>query len=183
MIRVTEEVTRINVIEDSIKLSVMEENNRLIVIEESPIVEITENVTKVIVPEEKIILNIYDNYVNHPLNEISSEVVYKSGGNLSGHRAIKIEDNKAYYASNTILSDAYKIIGISTGASMIDEDCIINTFGELTEPSWNWEEGKPIFLGTNGTLTQTCPSSGFILQIATVINSKKIFIDIKIPLF
>ena len=183
MINVTEEVTKINTVEDITKLTVIEENNSINVIETSPIIEVTEDITTIIVPEEKITLEVYDNYTNYPINEVTSEVVYKSGENLSGHRVVKIENDKSYYADNSVILDAFKIIGITKGASSIDADCIITTYGEMEETSWNWEEGKPLFLGTNGILTQTCPDSGFILQIATVLNSKKIFIDIKIPLF
>ena len=183
MIKVTEEVTKINTVEDITKLIVIEENNSINVIETSPIIEVTEDITTVIVPEEKIILEVYDNYTNYPINEITSEIVYKAGENISGHRVIKLETGKAYYADNSILLDAFKTVGISKGASSIDADCIIVTYGEMEEPSWGWEEGKPVFLGMNGALTQTCPETGFILQIATVINSKKIFINIKIPLF
>ena len=182
MIKVTEEVTKINTTEEITKLTVIEENNNINIIEEPLIIEVTEDVTEVIVPEEKIILEVYDNYINHPINEITSEIVYKAGEYLSGHRAIKIENNKAYYASNEIFSDKYKVIGISKGASIINEDCIITTYGEMSEPSWNWIEGLPIYLSSNGLLTQTVPVSNYILQIATVISSTKIFINIKIPL-
>lgn len=145
-------------------------------------ITVNENVTKLTIKEDNIKLNIYENLTVHPINNISSDVIYKSGEYLSGHRAIKIENNKAYYASNEIFSDKYKVIGISKGASIINEDCIITTYGEMSEPSWNWIEGLPIYLSSNGLLTQTVPVSNYILQIATVISSTKIFINIKIPL-
>ena len=43
---------------------------------------------------------------------------------------------------------------------------------------WNWTKG-PVFLGTNGMLTQTAPTSGAVaVQIGRAITSTQLQVDI-----
>ena len=104
-----------------------------------------------------------------------------AGEDLSGHRAVVLVSNIAYYADSTDVSHALKVSGITTGAALTSATATIQVNGELTEPSWSWSDG-PIFIGINGQLTQTVPSSGFILEVAKAITSTKILINIKRPL-
>jgi hypothetical protein len=46
----------------------------------------------------------------------------------------------------------------------------------MTELSWTWTPGEPIFLGNNGMLTQTPPSSGFAIELGTAISATSIWI-------
>lgn len=63
----------------------------------------------------------------------------------------------------------------------------INAGGTLTpvnnqtvsDQSWNWVRGSPVFLGAAGTLTQIPPSSGNLVTVARVLDSKTLFIHIE----
>jgi hypothetical protein len=106
-----------------------------------------------------------------------------AGESLGGHRVAIIDsDNKVYYADRTNLDHMYKVVGITRGAANVGDNVEIQTYGLMTEQSWNWTAGKPIFLGTNGLLTQTSPMSGFCLIIAKALTSTDIFISIKNPI-
>lgn len=52
----------------------------------------------------------------------------------------------------------------------------------VSDESWNWVRGSPIFLGTNGTLTQTAPLTGYLVVVAKVLDSKTIFVQIEEPI-
>jgi hypothetical protein len=52
----------------------------------------------------------------------------------------------------------------------------------VTDSSWNWARGSPVFLGPQGTLTQTPPSTGNLVVVARVLDSKTIFIHIENPI-
>lgn len=58
----------------------------------------------------------------------------------------------------------------------------VQTYGPMEEPSWTWTPDAPIFVGLAGALTQTRPTSGFVLEIATALSATMIFIDPKPPI-
>jgi hypothetical protein len=110
----------------------------------------------------------------------SSMVLHTAGENLGGHKLVILNNSeKALYASGSNVVHANKIIGITTGAASVNTQAEIQTYGELSEPSWSWDASKPLFAGLNGALTQAPPSSGFVQQVASVISSTKIFINIQ----
>jgi len=110
----------------------------------------------------------------------SSIVSYTAGENLGGHKLVILNSmEKALYASGNNISHVNKIIGVTTGAAAVNTQAEIQTYGQLYEPSWNWDVSKPLFAGINGVLTQSLPASGFIQQVATVISPVKIFINIQ----
>ena len=101
---------------------------------------------------------------------------------LSGHRVIATDVNgEAIYADKDTPSHVGKVLGICTHAAIAGATIVIQAFGEFTEPTWNWTAGSPIYLGANGTLTQTPPTTGFLLEVAFALTSTSIFISIKQP--
>lgn len=111
-------------------------------------------------------------------------VQYTAGEALGGHRIVILDDSPlAFYASNNVLAHANKILGMTTGAVAIDDLATIQTSGEVTEPSWAWVLNTPIWLGVNGLLTQTAPTSGFSLIVGFPITSTKILIRLREPIF
>lgn len=108
---------------------------------------------------------------------------YPAGHVMSGHRIVVLEAGEAVYADHTVPAHANKILGMTTGAVIEHETTTIQTGGELTEPSWTWTLDVPIWLSTNGLLTQTAPTTGFSLIVGFPITATKIFIDIREPIF
>lgn len=95
--------------------------------------------------------------------------------NLGGHRVVTVE---GYYASKDTASDKFKVLGITTGAVSIGATATVTTYGEITDSAWAWTVGSPIFLNTNGTLTQTPITSGFSLIIGKPMSATSMFVDI-----
>ena len=112
-------------------------------------------------------------------NVYGNEATITAAENLGGHRVVTVE---GYYASKDTANDKFKVLGITTGAVNSGETATVTTYGTITEPSWEWTIGTPIFLSTNGQLTQTAPTSGFRLIIGKPQTATSIFIDISEPL-
>ncbi len=104
------------------------------------------------------------------------------GENIGGNRAIIVTDNKFYYASQSNLNHVNKVIGITTQSGIINSSIIVQSSGEMIEPSWNWDIDKPVYLGNNGLLTQTIPSTGFLLEMGIPNSNISLIIRIKIPI-
>jgi hypothetical protein len=97
---------------------------------------------------------------------------------LSALRCITTDSSGlAKYATPDSLANAV-VIGISTTAASTGQNITIKTSGQITDASWNWTKGA-IYLGANGTLTQTAPSGGsIIVHVAKAITATTLIIDI-----
>lgn len=88
-------------------------------------------------------------------------------------------------ASSLIATHAFSIRGISLDVSQISGTTIPVQFsGELNHSSWNFVPSLPVFLGTNGTLTQVYDDTKvFSLIIGMAISDKTIVINMQPPIF
>ena len=113
----------------------------------------------------------------------TSTVTKMAGESLGGHRAVyAASDGKVCYADSSVPLGLHRTLGITTGAVISGEPATVQTYGRLFESSWNWTVGTPVYLGTNGVLTQTCPTTGFIQELGFPIDSKTLFISISLPI-
>jgi hypothetical protein len=97
---------------------------------------------------------------------------------LSALRCITTDSNGlAKYATPDSLANAV-VIGISTTAASTGQNITIKTSGQITDASWSWTKGA-IYLGANGSLTQTAPTGGsIIVHVAKAITATTLIIDI-----
>lgn len=108
---------------------------------------------------------------------------FKAGEYLYKHRVVYIgSDGTAYLANFTDLTCMSHIIGLSASTTLKRGTVGIQTFGTLHDLDWSWIRSKPIFLGSNGEMTQTAVSSGFSLKIGYPLTSTSMFIDIEQPI-
>ena len=102
---------------------------------------------------------------------------------LNGNRVVTLDaSGEAIFADSSTLAHRDKVLGITTGAAVLGGDATIQTYGELTEPSWAWTAGEPVYLGLTGLLTQTPPTTGFLQRMGFAVVATKLFIDIDSPI-
>jgi hypothetical protein len=92
-------------------------------------------------------------------------------------------DGRAVYASNDQPDHFHKVLGMTLEAVSALSPVNILRGGEITEPSWNWVLNAPVFLSTNGLLTQTSPTSGFSLIVGFPVTTTKLFVSLREPIF
>ncbi len=90
---------------------------------------------------------------------------------LGGHRAITVDGRHA----TTVTLD--RLAGISTAAGAVGTLVPYVAAGPLSEPSWAWTPGLPLFVTGAGVLTQTAPSSGVARRVAWAVSATLINID------
>lgn len=130
---------------------------------------------------------------NHPLEltwcDIPGIVVpttYTAGVNLSGHRMVLLDASRnAIYADNTTAAHAVQVYGLTKTAALTGESVEIVRNVEVLEPTWSWTHGGAIYLGANGLLTQTPPTSPavFSLCVGFATASNRMFVSIGTPIF
>lgn len=106
--------------------------------------------------------------------------------NISGDRGIVLNSaGQAIYADNTTMSHGNKFAGVSQGAATSGTAVSIKSFGEMTEPTWNWTVDEPVYLGAGGLLTQTVPVSPakFSIIVGMATAATKLFINPMPPIF
>ncbi len=107
-----------------------------------------------------------------------------AGENIGGHAVINLrEDGLAYLASCDVLQDAY-CSAITQNAAVISGTLDIKSFGILEHSGWSFTPNTPVFLGLNGTITQSIPISAlFIKTIGVALTATKININFQTAIF
>lgn len=114
-----------------------------------------------------------------PVGPVGGMATRIAGEAIGGHRAVTIgADGKAYLAS-PVEPQAQAVFGVTTGAAAAGASVIIQCAGVLGEASWTWMPG-PVWLGSDGALTQTVPSIGAAVHIGTAGGPTSINIDPRI---
>jgi hypothetical protein len=97
---------------------------------------------------------------------------------LSGHCVLAANgDGQAIYAQHTD-STALAVQGLSTQSGITGDELVILKSGPVAWPAGGLTAGLPLFLTTDGQLSHTPPTSGWIRQIAVAIDADTISIDI-----
>jgi len=115
---------------------------------------------------------------------LASNLLQKTAAvTLSGHRLVVLDQNNmATYASSNTLTTSQRVIGITTTSALVGEEVTIQTSGEVVEPTWNWDVSKMIYLGIGGYLTQTPPTSGFLLIVGVPSTPTSMIVNIRQPI-
>ena len=99
---------------------------------------------------------------------------------LSGQRAVATNASGQFiYADKDTIAHAQSTIGITTGAVSAGQSVTAIALGPMTEPSWNWTPGQVIFLGNDGQLTQTPPTTGVLLILGKAVTPTQIFVCVQ----
>lgn len=105
-----------------------------------------------------------------------------AGAAVGGHRMVRLTTSGAVYADRTVAEDQHRVMGLTLNAAAQGDELDVLRFGEVVEPSWNWALDLPVYLGTNGLLTQTSPTTGFSLIVGFPVTATKLFLSIREPI-
>lgn len=85
----------------------------------------------------------------------------------------------AYYPDLTNPTDVMNIAGITLNAALTGAQVKVTRTYVFTEPAWSWAPGRVYCAQTGGSLTQTPPTSGAIVEVARVIDPTTLFVDVQ----
>lgn len=105
---------------------------------------------------------------------------------IGGHRLVSPQaDGTLELADPTDLAEIHRPVWLTTQAAGADEDTTVVSFGPVTEPSWAWTPGAPLYLAANGLLTHTVPTapgSAFLKAVASAVTPTTIQYDPQPPI-
>lgn len=102
---------------------------------------------------------------------------------ISSLRAVYIRSSgTCSHASSNSLQGS-NVLGISTTSASAGLLFTVQPSGELTDPSWTWIPGLPIYLSTLGNLTQSVPTQGsYQAEVALAKTATSIIVRIYPPI-
>lgn len=104
---------------------------------------------------------------------------------IGGHRVVIVlgADGIDYADANNI-AHAGLVLGITTTAAAKGDRAAVQTSDDAEHDGWAFTPNKPVFVGSNGMLTQVVPTtsnSKFHQQIGTALSANKLHIQIFQP--
>ena len=113
----------------------------------------------------------------------SSLEIVNAGAILSALKCVTVTSpNTVIYANNNIDLSSSTVFGITIVAAQLNESTQVKTYGVLRDSSFTWPVNTQLYLDTNGSLTDTAPTTGFRTLVATSQGSGAIFINIQEPI-
>lgn len=95
---------------------------------------------------------------------------------LSGHRMVVATASGAVYADPTDPDHADALVGLTTGAALMGDPASVLAAGELTEPSWAWTPGLPLYVTALGLLSHTPPPAGWVQMAALALTPTRVLL-------
>lgn len=109
---------------------------------------------------------------------------YTAGNNLSALRVVRSNSSgEAIYADKDSLTDADALLGITTNAATSGNSVTVQSAGKLEDAGWSWTPGSRLFLQSNGNVSHTVPSTGFIVSVGHAVTATVILIRLREPIF
>jgi len=105
-----------------------------------------------------------------------------AGETLGGQKLVRAASGLAMLANSATLAHASAVVGITTGAAVNGAAVSVQREGTMTDPSFSFTPGQPVYVNGNGVLSSVIPTSGFVLQVAVAITATTIAISIKQPI-
>lgn len=84
-------------------------------------------------------------------------------------------------ADRSILAQCGGVLGVASTGVSGGGLITVQFAGELVITGWTWVGNTPVFLGLNGVLTQTPPTTGFLQIIGTPVNPTTLLIALQPP--
>lgn len=112
------------------------------------------------------------------------EHVHTAASALGGHRVVRLNPSGGLdYASSDVAWHAGTVLGVTRGAAASGSLQSVVRDGQIEEPTWNWQVGRPVFLGVDGVLTQDLPPAAvFSLVVGFPIAPTRLLVAIREPL-
>lgn len=111
---------------------------------------------------------------------VSADKITKNAiTNLGGHRVVVATIGGVEYADSADVDHIGRVLGITLGAVTAGNPADIIVSGEVVEASWNFVNGA-VYVGSNGLLTQSPPSSGFSQIVGVATSATSLVVSLKL---
>lgn len=103
-------------------------------------------------------------------------VNFFAGEFVSARKVVYIDSSGSIKTCSSDTLGTRNAIGITKNSYSVGELATVYVDGIIEDSTWSWPPGSPLFVGADGALTSTPPTSGYILLFAFAISKTKISI-------
>lgn len=103
-----------------------------------------------------------------------------ASGTVSALRVLSSGDGTVSHADPSVLGDGLLCCGVSVTAANDTEALTVRSDGVMVDGGWTWAPGV-IWCGAAGVLTQTAPTSGWLMEVGRALNATTAVIDLQTP--
>ena len=108
-------------------------------------------------------------------------VTRTAGQTISANRVLYDRAGLVYPLGQADGENIFAILGLAVSAGQTGAQISVQRSGTVTDSGWSWAFGR-VYLGANGQLTQTPPSSGFSVLIGFAATATSINLSINDPI-
>ncbi len=108
-------------------------------------------------------------------------ITLEAGETIHGRRAVSADLDIIYHPDLSVPMDGVSIVGIARQSSLIGDPVEVQTNGPMTDASWSWTQG-PVYADDDGFLTQTAPTTGWVVSVGKAIASDTIDVNVLLTL-
>ena len=126
---------------------------------------------------------LYDTSNPLPTPTVETEITLPCAEMIVEGYAVKVNAlNQLERCSATNLADLNTLIGLAKQTGNIGNVIAVAEDEFMVNTAWAWQPKKPVFLGTDGTLTQSLIGVLFVQQVGVALTPTKIVIRISQPI-
>lgn len=126
---------------------------------------------------------LYDTSNPLPAPTVETEIALPCSEMIVEGYAVKVNAlNQLERCSATTLADLNTLIGLAKQTGNIGDIIAVSEDEFMVNTAWAWQPKKPVFLGTDGTLTQSLIGVVFVQQVGVALTPTKIVIRISQPI-
>lgn len=125
---------------------------------------------------------VFDNILS-PLETGTVWDTFKAGEVLNGYRVCYLgSDERVYLASHLDMSTISKSLIMTRHSAIENEEveCVLS--GKVVNPGWGLTAGARYFLTTNGQITSTPPTNGYLFEVGTAEKTDTLIINFTRPI-
>lgn len=104
-----------------------------------------------------------------------------AGETISALKAVYLTDSTTCKLANNTDDIQGTVIGISLTAGNLGDTIKILSFGIIDDPFFTYTINDPVFLGTNGNLITTQPSSGVLTEVGYGLGAGSFYVKPNSP--
>lgn len=106
---------------------------------------------------------------------------YLAAENIGGQKAV-YQSSTGLRVASVASRASSEVIGITTGAVSIGALANVQTQDEITEVTWLWVQGQPVWLGVDGSLTQSISANTVQVEVGVAVSPTKILVNVQPPM-
>jgi len=142
------------------------------------IVKVAPPITQVIVksPDSVQVVTVAPTSINVTGGDKTTTTIYPAAIAVSALKLVRLDSNNKLVVADKDIDST--LLGLTTQSAIADAFPTVILSGLYSDSSWNWTRGSPLYLGTNGNISDLVPLSGFIVPIGHAENTTIINLNI-----